>query len=102
MLAALRLLCLAAALLLPSSALAQQAGPPGPYIVDAHLVLAGVPFDPAFFPPLPSGTLVPTRSLGVDLGGHVYPFGIGPARVGIGASFVRSEGRTRPPEPATT
>ena len=102
MLAAVRLLSLAVALLIPSPALAQQPGPPGPYIVDARLVLAGVPFDPAFFPPIPSGTLVPTRSLGIDVGGHVYPFGIGPARVGIGVSLVRSKGRTGPPEPATT
>ena len=100
--AVVRLGLIAAALLIPSAAGAQQPGPPGPYILDTRLILGGLPLDPSFFPPVPPSTLVPTRSLGIDVGAHVYPFGLGPARVGFGASLMRGKGRTSPPDPTGT
>jgi hypothetical protein len=96
------LIGLAAVVLVPSMALAQDPGPVGPYVVDLHVAMAGLPKDPAFFPSVPSGTFVPTRSLGLDVGGHVYPLRIGPARLGIGASLARTTGRASPPQPGTT
>ena len=99
---AVYLMGLAAVLLIPSAATAQEPGPPGPYIVDLRVVIAGLPQDPSFFPSLPSGTLVPTRSLGLDFGGHVYPLGIGPARLGIGASLARTTGRAAPAQPTSS
>ncbi len=96
------LIGLAAVVLVPSVALAQDPGPVGPYIVDLHVAMAGLPKDPSFFPPVPSGTFVPTRSLGLDVGGHVYPLRIGPARLGIGASLARTAGRASPAQPTTS
>jgi len=95
------LIGLAAMVLVPSVALAQDPGPVGPYIVDLHVAMAGLPKDPSFFPSVPSGTFVPTRSLGLDVGGHVYPLRIGPARLGIGASLARTTGRASPPQSST-
>lgn len=96
------LIGLAAVALVPSVARAQDPGPVGPYVVDLRAAMAGLPNDPAFFPSMPSGTFVPTRSLGLDVGGHVYPLRIGSARLGIGASFARTAGRASPAQPSTS
>ncbi len=93
------LIGLAGMLLAPSTTAAQEPGPPGPYIVDLRLAIAGLPQDATFFPVLPSGTFVPTRALGLDVGGHVYPLGLGPARLGIGATLARTTGRASPAQP---
>jgi len=94
------LLWLAAILLIPSIAEAQDPAPPGPYIVDVRAVISGLPRDPSFFPAVPPSTFVPTRSLGFDIGGHVYLLQFGPARLGIGASLLRAKGRASPPRPS--
>ena len=96
------LIGLATVVLVPSMALAQDPGPVGPYIVDLRVALAGLPSDPSFFPSVPSGTFVPTRSLGLDVGGHVYPLRIGRARLGVGASLARTAGRASPAQPTTS
>ena len=96
------LIGLAAIVLVPSMASAQDPGPLGPYVVDLHVAMAGLPKDPSFFPSVPSGTFVPTRALGLDVGGHVYPLRIGPARLGIGASLARTAGRASPAQPSTS
>jgi hypothetical protein len=61
--------------------------------------LGGFPRDTVFFPSVPSGTVVPTRGFGLELGGHVYLFGLGPARIGIGASVFRVHHQTSPADP---
>lgn len=76
-----------------AAAQAPPESPPGPYVVDVHVGISGLPNDPTFFPPGPSGTLIPTSGPGVDVGAHVYLIGLGPARVGIGASVLRAAGR---------
>jgi hypothetical protein len=63
------------------------------------MAMTALPQDPAFFPGFPSGTVIPTRSLGIDAGAHVYPFGIGPARIGVGAGLLRVKGSASPPPP---
>jgi hypothetical protein len=93
---------LGAILLIPSLVNAQDPGPPGPYIVDLRVVMTGLPNDPSFFPTVPSSTLVPTRTLGFDVGGHVYLLQFGPARVGIGGSLLRVKGQASPPRPSGT
>ena len=96
------LIGLAALFLIPAAAEAQEPEPPGPYVVDLRLAMTGIPRDPSFFPSVPTSTLVPTRSLGFDIGGHVYLLGIGPARLGLGASFVRTMGGASPAQPASS
>ena len=60
---------------------------PGPYVVDVRAATSGVPNDVSFYPALTT-EFVPARGFGLDLGGHVYVFTIGPARVGLGAAVM--------------
>ena len=78
-------------MLAPLSAAAQTSAPsqPGPYAIDLRAALSGVPQDPSFFPPIPSGAAIPRRGLGIEVGGHVYLMRLGAARLGVGASVMR-------------
>jgi hypothetical protein len=76
--------------------------PPGPYVVDLRGALGGFPDASGFFPAVPTGTVVPSRGFGIDAGGHVYLFDLGPARIGVGLGFVRVHHRTSPDAPASS
>lgn len=87
--------------LLPVPAAAQTTeGPPGPYAIDVRVATGSLPQDASFFPPAPNATPIPTASLGYDIGAHVYVFGIGPARIGIGLNLLRIGGGASPPAPS--
>lgn len=75
---------------------------PGPYVFDVRGSTVGAPQAAGFYPAVPTGTLIPTRAFGFDLGGHVYLFQLGPARVGFGADLFRLRGTASPPKPVTT
>ena len=64
--------------------------------------MTAVPSDAVFYPPVPGGTIVPSRGFGVDLGGHLYFGSIGPARLGIGAALLRARGTASEPVVAGT
>ncbi|NOT26740.1 MAG: hypothetical protein HOP16_11620 [Acidobacteria bacterium] len=66
--------------------------PPGPYAIDARGAISGLPVDAGFYPSAPTGTNVPGRGPGIDVGGHVYPWQLGIARLGIGATLLRTRG----------
>ena len=93
-----------AALLVGTPAIAQVAAPepPGPYTIDLRGATGGLPTDAAFFPPLPSGTSIPTRGYGVDVGAHVYPLQLGPARLGVGVGVLRVRGAASPETPSSS
>ena len=84
---------------------AQTANPPaapdrpGPYVIDIRGATVSLPNESAYLPPVPSSTAVPTRGYGFEVGGHVYPLQLGPARLGIGATFVRARGTAAPDPP---
>ena len=63
------------------------ASPPGPYVFDVRAATSGVPNDLSFYPTLTTG-VVPARGFGLDVGGQVYVFTLGPARVGLGANVM--------------
>jgi hypothetical protein len=90
--AATRILLTLALLIVPVSAIAQTPEPPGPYVIDVRGTTMGIPNNPAFFPPLASGTAVPARGFGFDTGVHVYPVSLGVARVGVGANVLYARG----------
>lgn len=71
---------------------AQAPDPPGPWVLDVRGATTGLPSDTAFFPPIAIDTLVPSRGFGLDVGAHVYVLSLGPARVGIGASYATTRG----------
>lgn len=73
--------------------------PPGPYVIDVRGSTVGAPQAPDLYPPVPTGTLIPTRAFGLDLGAHVYLFRLGRARVGLGADLFRLRGTASPPPP---
>ena len=93
-----------AAALVGTPAVAQVAAPepPGPYTIDIRGATGGLPTDAAFFPPLPSGTSIPTRGYGVDVGAHVYPLQLGPARLGVGVGVLRVRGTASPETPSSS
>jgi hypothetical protein len=91
----------------PAAAQIPAPGRPGPYVIDVRGTISGVPNNsPLFFPPLSSGTLVPSRGFGLDLGGHVYLRSVGAARLGIGVNLLRVHGRVEtvvvPPSSGTS
>ena len=86
----------AAVLIAAAPAAAQTLSPPGPWVVDIRGVTSPVPTDQAFYPPLASA-FVPSRGFGFDVGGHVYLFTLGPARVGFGAAFVSTRSAVTAP-----
>ena len=85
-------------------------GPPGPFVIDLRGATSGLPVDIALYPDHtgtttstststttttstePTSFNVPSRGWGFDVGAHVYPFSLGPTRVGFGASFMEVRG----------
>ena len=76
--------------------------PPGPYVIDVRGSTVGAPKSTRFYPRVPTGTLIPSRAFGLDLGAHVYLFRLGRARVGLGGDVFRLRGTAAPPTPAST
>jgi hypothetical protein len=99
-LAAAALLCLGVC----ASAAAQTlpADRPGPYVIDVRGTTVSLPNDPAFYPPVPASTTVPSRAYGIDAGAHVYLMQFGAARLGIGATYLRARGTASAAAPAPT
>jgi len=80
-------LIVAAAVMTAAPAAGQTPARPGPWVVDIRGATSAVPTDTTFYPTLTS-TIVPSRGFGADVGGHVYLFNLGRARVGLGASVM--------------
>jgi hypothetical protein len=100
--AAMILLLGGLALATPAAGQTQTPDPPGPYAIDLRGATAAVPQDPGFFPAVPTGTLIPARGFGIDVGGHVYIASFKAARLGVGANLVRVRGSAAPPAPTST
>jgi hypothetical protein len=75
----------------PVTGQALAPGPPGPFVLDVRGVTGGIPGSEILFSGLPTGSAVPTRGFGGNVGGHLYAFQMGPARLGFGVdvSFAR-------------
>jgi hypothetical protein len=83
-----------AGVLLESQAGAQSLtpGPPGPFVIDLRGSTSGIPTSIGLYPTIPEGGSVPSRGFGYDVGGHVYLFSLGPARLGLGINVVGVRG----------
>ena len=77
-----------AAAVMAAAPAAGQTPRPGPWVLDIRGVTSAVPTDTTFYPTTLTSTTVPSRGFGADVGGHVYLFNVGPARVGVGASVM--------------
>ena len=68
-------------------------GPPGPiFVIDVRGATSGIPTSIGLYPNVPTGGSVPSRGFGYDVGGHVYLFNLGSARLGLGASVLGVRG----------
>jgi hypothetical protein len=68
-------------------------GRPGPiFVVDVRGATSAIPTSIGLYPDVPNGGSVPNRGFGFDVGGHVYLFNIGPARVGLGVNVIGVRG----------
>jgi len=68
-------------------------GPPGPiFVVDVRGATIGIPTSIGLYPTVPEGSSVPSRGFGYDVGGHIYLFNLGTARVGLGVSVIGVRG----------
>lgn len=97
-----RVLLLAAAFLAgaASTSVAQQKEPLPRGVIDVRGASVGLPTVAGWTPPVPEGTVVPSRSYGLDVGGHLYIWRGRVVALGIGAAVVMSKGTTSPAEPA--
>jgi len=91
-----------AALFFSTAAFAQSSSSPGPYVIDLHGVMSGLPSGSAFHPVLPVNTLVPKRGFGLGAGAHVYLVKLGPARLGVGVEIARARGTAMTPAATTS
>jgi hypothetical protein len=85
----------------PAAAQIAAPGPPGPYVIDVRGATSPIPEDASFFPPVPTGTIVPSRGYGLDVGAHVYLMRLGPGHLGIGANVLRVRGTASPAAPSS-
>ena len=83
-----------AGVLLGSQAGAQSLtpGPPGPFVIDLRGSTSSIPTSIGLYPTIPEGGSVPSRGFGYDVGGHVYLFNLGPARLGLGVNVIGVRG----------
>ncbi|MBI4263095.1 MAG: hypothetical protein HY657_01855 [Acidobacteria bacterium] len=71
-------------------------------MLDVRGTTVGLPQDTSFLTPVPSGTVIPARAFGLDIGAHVYPLRLGAARLGLGANLLWARRATSPPTPTST
>jgi hypothetical protein len=74
------------------TAFAQQREPLPLAVLDIRGASAGLPTAFGWTPPVPEETVVPSRSFGLDLGGHLYLLRRNSVSLGIGAAVVFSRG----------
>lgn len=94
-----------------STVLAQPKEPVGRFVADVRGMSAGLPTTEGWTSPLlPSGTVVPSRGLGIEIGGHIYVLRFGGVALGVGASWLTAratesapvvEAADGTPQPAT-
>ncbi|MCA1586226.1 MAG: outer membrane beta-barrel protein [Acidobacteria bacterium] len=94
-----------ASLLLVASVSSAQTTDSIPRLVaDVRGASVGLPTSAGWTPLVPTGTEVPSRALGFEVGAHLRVARVGPISVGIGAAYLTARGTATPapPEPTTT
>lgn len=101
MIAAPAILAAMVFLLSPSLVYAQPKEPIGRVVIDLRGTSAGLPATEGWTPLVPPGTIVPSRGLGFEVGGHVYLLRFRGGALGVGGTWLHGRGTSSPPEPAT-
>ena len=87
-----------AGLAMADTSLAQQRERIGPWVADVRVASVGLPAEPGWTPAVPTGTITPSRTLGLDLGAHVYVLRRRSIAVGVGATWITARGTSAPPD----
>jgi hypothetical protein len=85
-----------------NTSLAQTRQPIGRFVVDVRGASAGLPTDEGWVPTLPANALAPSRTLGLDAGGHVYFLRLGGLTFGAGSTMLFARGTTTAPDPVSS
>jgi hypothetical protein len=96
------LVFVAALLASANTSLAQQKEPIGRVVADLRAASIGLPTAVGWTPVVTTGTIVPSRGLGIDAGVHIYPVRFRRVSLGIGAAWVTARATSAPPAPTTT
>ena len=89
-----------ASVAIATASFAQPKQPIGRFVIDLRAASVGLPTSVGWVPAVPEGTEVPARSLGLEIGAHVYLPKWGPITFGVGATYLKGGKTTRPPEVA--
>ena len=89
-----RAFVLAAALLMPTPAIAQTKEPLPWFAIDLHAGSIGLPTAEGWIPAVSADTEVPGRAWGMSGGATIYPFRLGIFTFGFGASLSTAKGRS--------
>lgn len=87
-----------AVLMMADMSLAQPKEPIGRLVADLRAASVGLPAVEGWTPIVPSTTEVPARSLGLEVGAHLYVARLRGVTFGIGATFLTGRGTTSAPE----
>ena len=88
----------AALLASAGTSLAQPREPIGRFAADVRATSTGLPSLEGWTPVVPAGTVMPSRSLGFELGAHVYLARFAAGALGVGGTWMTAAGTTSPPE----
>ena len=91
------MLAAGAVLVAASTALAQQKEPLPRFAADVRAMSVSLPTSEGWSPPVPVGTQVPARTVGMEAGAHLYVVRFRRAALGIGATLLLARGKTSPP-----
>jgi hypothetical protein len=75
---------------------AQPKQPLARFAVDLRAASAALPIAEGWTPPVPDGTVVPSRALGLEAGAHVFVGQFRWGALGVGASWLLARGATSP------
>jgi hypothetical protein len=83
-----------------NTTVAQPRQPLRRFVVDLRAASAALPIAEGWTPQVPTGTVVPSRALGLEAGAHVFVGRFRWGAIGAGASWLLARGATSPPAPA--
>lgn len=95
-------LAVAALLVTASPSVGQSTDPLPRFAVDLRGASVGLPTGEGWTPPVPAGTQIPGRTLGLAGGAHVYILRFKLGAIGLGGTMLIGRGKTKPPDPTST
>jgi Outer membrane protein beta-barrel domain len=95
------LVCAVSVLTAAVTTQAQQKERIGVWVADLRVSSVGLPSEPGWTPNVPTGTVAPTRALGLEIGAHVNVLRFRAIALGLGGTWLSARGTSSPPDPTT-